>query len=78
MNFVSYAEQKGIEKGIEKGREEGREEGIEKGQLLGQIRLCQELLNQSATPQAELLALPQEELSALLARLREQLSLNGR
>ncbi len=81
MKYISYAEQKGIEQGIEKGREKGREEGIEKGiekgRLLGQIRLCQELLKQATTPEAELLAMPQEELSALLARLREQLSLNG-
>jgi hypothetical protein len=69
MKYVSFAEQKGIEK--------GREEGIAKGELLGQIRLCQELLKQPPTPQAELLALTPENLSALLAQLRQQLLPNG-
>jgi hypothetical protein len=61
MKYVSFAEQK----------------GIEKGELLGQIRLCQELLKQPPTPQAELLALTPETLSALLGQLRQQLLPNG-
>jgi hypothetical protein len=69
MKYVSYAEQKGIEKGMEQGRAQG--------ELLGQIRLCRELLKQEPTPEAELLAMPQEELTALLGQLRKQLLPNG-
>jgi hypothetical protein len=65
MKYVSFAEQMGIEK------------GIETGELLGQIRLCQELLKQEPTPQAELRAMSPDELAALLARLREQLLPSG-
>jgi hypothetical protein len=61
MKHVSYAEQK----------------GMEKGELLGQVRLCQELLKQNPTPKEDLLAMKQEEREALLARLREQLPPNG-
>jgi flagellar biosynthesis/type III secretory pathway protein FliH len=73
MKYVSYAEEKGIEKGMEQGRAQGGAQG----ELLGQIRLCQELLKQKPTPEEELLALPQEELRAVLARLRNQLLPNG-
>jgi hypothetical protein len=69
MKYISFAERMGMEK----GREKGLEEGLAKGELLGQIRLCQELLKQPPTPQAGLLAMPHEELTALLARLRKQL-----
>src|SRR5262249_25693961 len=73
MKYVSFAEREGIAKGLEKGREEG----IEQGELMGQVRLCQELLKQQPTPKAELLALSQEDLAALLALLRHQLLPNG-
>jgi predicted transposase/invertase (TIGR01784 family) len=53
------------------------ERGMEKGALMGQVRLCQELLKQSPTPQPELSALPEEKLAALLAELRKQLMSNG-
>jgi hypothetical protein len=59
------AEERGVEKGMEKG--------MEKGALMGQVRLFQELLKQSPTPQLELSALPEETLAALLAELRKQL-----
>jgi hypothetical protein len=65
MKYVSFAEQMGIEK------------GIEKGELLGRIRQCQELLKQEQTPKDNLLAMPLDELEALLARLRKQLLPNG-
>ena len=62
---------------LQDAEESGIEKGIEKGALVGQIRLCQELLKQPPTPQAELSALSQEDLAALLAQLREQLTANG-
>jgi predicted transposase/invertase (TIGR01784 family) len=51
--------------------------GEKKGALMGQVRLCQELLKQSPTPQPELSALDEETLAALLAQLRKQLLTNG-
>jgi hypothetical protein len=56
------------EQGIEVGRKEG---------LMGQIRLCQELLKQPTTPESELTSRSQEDLTALLAQLRKQLLPNG-
>jgi hypothetical protein len=61
MKYVSFAEQ----------------QGIEKGALVGKVQMCQELLKQQPTPQAELAALPQEQLETLLAHLRSQLLANG-
>jgi hypothetical protein len=61
MKYVSFAER----------------QGIEKGTLVGKVQMCQELLKQPPTPQAELAALPQEQLEALLVQLRQQLLPNG-
>src|SRR5262249_48296522 len=69
MPYLSFIERYALEKGREEGIEKGREEGA----LMGQVQLCQELLKQPPTPQAELLALSQEELAALLTQLRKQL-----
>jgi predicted transposase/invertase (TIGR01784 family) len=60
-----------------KDAEERVKKGMEKGALVGQIRLCQELLKQPPTPQPELSALEEEALAALLAQLRKQLMSNG-
>jgi predicted transposase/invertase (TIGR01784 family) len=49
----------------------------ETGELIGQVRLCQELLKQPPTPQAELSSLSVERLTVLLAHLRKQLLPNG-
>jgi len=57
--------------------ERAEERGVKKGALVGQVRLCQELLKQFPTPQSELSALPEETLVALLAQLRKQLLPNG-
>jgi predicted transposase/invertase (TIGR01784 family) len=51
---------------------EAAQRGEQRGRLLGQIQLCQELLNQPQTPEAELAALSLEDLTALLAQLRKQ------
>jgi predicted transposase/invertase (TIGR01784 family) len=61
----------------DRGLEEGLEKGLEKGALMGQVRLCQELLKVSPTSQAELSALSQEALAALVEQLRNQLLPNG-
>jgi predicted transposase/invertase (TIGR01784 family) len=56
---------------------EAEERGIEKGALLGKVQLCQLLLKQPETPQADLARLSQEELAALHAQLLKQLLPNG-
>jgi predicted transposase/invertase (TIGR01784 family) len=64
----------------EKAREaaEIREmKGIEKGTLIGQVRAFQEVLKQQQTPEAALAALPEQDLAALVAQLRRQLTTNG-
>jgi hypothetical protein len=60
-----------------RARDEGRKEGRKEGALVGQVRLCQELLKQPQTPEAELAALPRAALADLLAQLRKQLSPTG-
>ena len=60
----------------ERGREQA-ERGRERGILIGKIHLCQELLKQPPTPEAELVALTPEALAALLAQLRKQALPNG-
>jgi predicted transposase/invertase (TIGR01784 family) len=47
-------------------------EAVDRALLVRQVRLCQEFLRQPPTPEAELTALPVDELAALLARLRQQ------
>jgi hypothetical protein len=61
--------QQWIDRGIEKG--------LTKGTLVGKVNLCQELLKQPLTPEKELSALPEQDLAALLAQLRQQLPTNG-
>jgi hypothetical protein len=61
MKYVSFAER----------------EGIEKGMVMGQVRMCQEILKQEQTPEVELARMSQEELAALLAQLRKQVMPNG-
>lgn len=49
----------------------------ERGVAIGQIHAYQEVLKQPQTPEAELVALSQENLAALIARLRKQVFPNG-
>jgi len=56
---------------------EAAQQVLEKGSLIGQILLCQKLLKQPQTPQAELSALSLEELTALQAQLSQQVLPNG-
>ncbi len=65
MNFIRSAEREGIEK------------GISIGVLMGQIWLYQELLEQQPTPQADLQAMPLEDLWALRIRLHNKFLPNG-
>jgi predicted transposase/invertase (TIGR01784 family) len=48
--------------------ERGRKEG-----LMGQVHLCQELLKQPPISEAELMAMSQQDLTALIGQLRKQL-----
>jgi predicted transposase/invertase (TIGR01784 family) len=68
-----------LKEGLEEARE-AAERGIahaHKTGLIGQILLCQEMLKQPSTPEAELTKLTQQDLAALLARLRKQLLPDG-
>jgi hypothetical protein len=55
----------------------GIEKGLAKGEVVGQIRLCQEMLKQPVTATKELSALPEQDLDNLLAQLRKRLLPNG-
>ena len=77
MKSVRFAKRMGFEKGIEEVIENAIKQGFEMGVLIGQVRLCQELLKQPQTPRADLAGMPQEQLMALLLQLRKQLSPNG-
>ena len=61
----------------ERGEGRGEKRGREQGELVGQIRLCQQVLKQPLTPEEELYARPEQELAALLEQLRQQLHANG-
>jgi len=63
--------------GLREAQERGEERGRTQGALVGQIRLCQQVLKQPLTPEEELYARPEQELAALLEQLRQQLLANG-
>jgi hypothetical protein len=63
--FLQEVEDKGIEKGLAKGA------------LVGKIQAFQEMLKQPVTTEQELRTLPEQDLAALLAKLRQQLQSNG-
>jgi hypothetical protein len=69
--------ERGMKKGIEKGHKKGLKEGIEKGELIGQIRLLQEILKQSVTPEKDLRKMSKADLKSLLTQLRERGLPNG-
>jgi predicted transposase/invertase (TIGR01784 family) len=54
-----------------------RLEGLNEGELIGRVRMCQQLLGLPETPLSELAARSQAELSALLAQLSGQFKHNG-
>jgi hypothetical protein len=51
--------------------------GIAKGTLVGKILLCQEMLKQPQTPEKELRRPSEQDLTALLAQIRQQLPVHG-
>jgi hypothetical protein len=87
LELEQEIEQRGIERGIERGREEGREEGREQGERSLVLRLLtQRLGSVSEAEQAQITALPLEQLEALgealldfstVEDLRAWLSANG-
>lgn len=58
---------------LAQGREEGRQEGLEEGELIGKVQMLEELLGESATPKAALIALGKEALTTKLAELQQRL-----
>lgn len=56
----------------QEGYEEGLKEGLEKGILVGRIQATQMVLQQPEFPSEELYEKPKEELSVLLAELKQQ------
>lgn len=58
MQYITTAERFGMEKGWflghKKGCEEGRAEGLEKGNIIGQIRLLQEIQGQRVSSKKNL------------------------
>jgi len=71
--FAQNAREIGVKEGIEQGIEQGIEKGIEKGEVIGRIRLCQEMLKLPMTPREDLLRLPLEDLARQAAELRSKL-----
>jgi len=63
-----------IQEGLEKGRVEGLEEGLERGEIIGRIRMLQDLLKREETPRAVLAQRPVEELRLMCDELRKALS----
>lgn len=59
--------------GREEGREEGREAGREEGELIGKVRLLEELLGERPTTSATLAELGRHALAARLADLQQRL-----
>ncbi len=58
---------------LDSAREEGREEGLEVGTLVGKVQLLQQLLGEESSSTTSLLGHSTNELSALLADLRQRL-----
>jgi flagellar biosynthesis/type III secretory pathway protein FliH len=67
--LIALGEQKGREQGLEQGIERGREQG----ELIGQIRILQEILGSEPTEALALAELSDQALATRLADLRVQL-----
>ena len=74
---ISGARAEGREEGREEGHEEGRKEGeqlgLAKGELIGKLRMLEELLGDEPTTKAELLALSPNALTTRLTELQQRL-----
>lgn len=58
--------------GLAKGLAKGEQLDLAKGELIGQIRILDELLGKSAESNTALTVCSEEELRALLGQLREK------
>ena len=67
MPYVTSIERHGMEKGME----QGIEQGIEKGELMGQIRLYQQLLGQPEQPRDQVVSQTVEALQSQLSQLQQ-------
>jgi len=65
---------KGQAEGMAQGIAAGRAEGIAAGELIGTIRLCQQLLQRPVTPPEELQALSLEQLQQLADQLKQEVA----
>ena len=54
--------------------QKGVEQGIEKGELIGKIRMAQNVLKRPATPRKTLTDLSIQELESILQKLEAELS----
>ncbi len=63
----------GLDSAREQGRQEGRQEGRKEGELLGKIRILQELLGDEPTFPEDLDERTVGELSEILADLQQRL-----
>ena len=61
------------EEGRQEGWQEGRQEGMEKGELVGKIRILQELVGEESSPTEDLGERTISELSTMLAELQQRL-----
>ncbi len=61
------------EEGREEGREAGREEGLDQGELIGMIRMLQEVMGEVPHEKAELKSRSLETLATQLAELRRRI-----
>jgi hypothetical protein len=58
--------------GLDAARMEGEEKGLATGEKIGQIHLCERLLQRSESPLEKLQNLPLEELTRLAEELKAQ------
>lgn len=61
------------QEGREEGREEGERRGLEKGEMIGKLRILQELLGDPPTTTDQLAKLSPDALTAQLADLQQRL-----
>lgn len=72
-NSFTQGREEGWAVGIEEGRAAGREEGRNLGEWIGQIRLCEQLLQRPPRPEAELTSMTPDALRLVAESLRAEL-----
>ena len=73
MSYITSIERIGRREGHREGHREGRREGQNEGILIGEIRICQELLGQELSSTEALLQLSKEELQARHDQLKAEI-----